>query len=85
MSIYLSIRFFDRYTNPGTCIKFDGFFGSIKQITLSYILLEHSDCEKCEVKVYRKIPIKQFDQMYKDYYKTSCYEICKDFKQEKGH
>ena len=84
MSIFISIRFFDRYTNPGTCIEYNGFFGSIKKITLSYVLLEKSDCPNKTIKIYRKILIKEFDRHYKDYYKSTCLEICNDYKNERG-
>lgn len=77
-SVYLSIRFFDNYLNVGTCIEFKGFFGTIKKITPTYILLEKAEkdddvCTNC--RIFRRVPIKAFDSHHKDFYEVKCSHI----------
>lgn len=82
LALYVSIRFFDKFTNVGTCIEYKGFFGTIRKITTGYVLLEKAQENGRKVRIFKRIPIKEFQANSKDFYETKCFEVCKDYIKE---
>lgn len=78
LQVYLVIRLKDRYLNEGTCIKYRGFFGTVKKIRPTYILLEKVDCCSKKRRIFRRIPIIQFHSWHKDFYEPNCSMLCDD-------
>lgn len=82
LAAWSSIRFFDRYLNTGVCIDYKGFFGTIKKIAPTYVLIEKAH-RSSKVRVFRRVPILEFGKWHIDFYEQRCSSIeCECMREE---